>query len=38
MCLKVQEARGQDTRFNERLDITKSSFEKNVKNAADSIY
>ena len=38
MCLKVQEARQSDTGFNERRNITKSSFERNMKNAADSIY
>ena len=38
MCLKVQEARSPDTRFNERKNITKSSFEGNMKSAADSIY
>ena len=38
MCLKVQEARQSDTRFNEKRNITKSSFEKNMKSAADSIY
>ena len=38
MCLKVQEARQSDTRFNERRNITKSSFERNMKSAADSIY
>ena len=35
MCLKVQEARQSDTRFNERKNITKSSFVRNVKSAAD---
>ena len=34
MCLKVQEARQSDTRFNERRNITKSSLERNVKSAA----
>ena len=38
MCLKVQEARQSSTRFNESRNITKSSFERNMKNAADSIY
>ena len=38
MCLKVQEARQSDTRFNERRNITKSSFERNMKSAAESIY
>ena len=38
MCLKVQEARRSNTRINERINITKSSFERNVKSAADSIY
>ena len=38
MCLKVQEARLSDTRFNERGNITKSSFERNMRSAADSIY
>ena len=38
MCLKVQEGRGSDTRFNERRNIAKSSFERNMKSAADSIY
>ena len=37
MCLKVQEARRSDTRFNERRNIAKSFFERNVKSAADSI-
>ena len=38
MCLKVQEARQSDTRFNERRNITKFSFERNMKSAAYSIY
>ena len=38
MCLKVQEARQSDTRFNERRNITKSLFGRNMKSAADSIY
>ena len=38
MCLKVQEARQSNTRFNERRNITKSSFERNMKSAADSTY
>ena len=38
MCLKVQEARRLNARFNKRRNITKSSLERNVKNAADSIY
>ena len=38
MCLKVQEARQSDTRFNEKRNITKSSLERNMKSAADSIY
>ena len=38
MCLKAQEARQSDNRFNERKNITKSSFERNMKSAADSIY
>ena len=38
MCLKVQEARQSDTRFNEKRSITKSLFERNIKSAADSIY
>ena len=38
MCLKVQEARQSDTRFNERRNITNSSFKRNMKSAADSIY
>ena len=38
MCLKVQDARQSDTRFSEKRNITKSSFERNLKNAADSIY
>ena len=38
MCLKVQEARQSDIRFNERRNITKSPFERYVKSAADSIY
>ena len=37
MCLKVQEARQSDTRFNERKNIIKSSFERNMKSAADSL-
>ena len=37
MCLKVQEARQSDTRFNERRNITKFSFERNMRSAADSI-
>ena len=38
MCLKVQEARQLDIRFNERKTITNSSFKGNMKSAADSIY
>ena len=38
MCLKVQEARQSDTRFNKKRNIKKSSFERNIKSAADSIY
>ena len=38
MCLKVREARQSDTRFTERRNITKSSFERNMKTEADSIY
>ena len=38
MCLKVQEARQSDTRFNEKRNITKSSLERNIKSAADNIY
>ena len=38
MCLKVQEARQSDSRFNEKTNIAKSSFERNMKSAADIIY
>ena len=38
MCLKVQEARQSDTRFNEKRNITKSSFERIMNSAVDSIY
>ena len=38
MYLEVQEARQSDARFNKRKNITKSSFEGNMKSAADSIY
>ena len=38
MCLKFQEARRSDTRFNGRRNITKFSFERNSKTAIDSIY
>ena len=38
MCLKVQEAKQLDTKFSERRNITKSSFQRNMKSAADSIY
>ena len=38
MCLKVQEARQSDTRFNERRNITKFSFRRNMKSAADHIF
>ena len=38
MCLKVQDARQSDTRFSKKRNITKSSFERNLKSAADSIY
>ena len=37
MCLKVQEERRSGTRFNEKRNITNSSFERNMKSAADSI-
>ena len=38
MCLKVEEARQLETRINERKNTTKSSFQRNMKGAADSIY
>ena len=38
MFLKVWEARQLGTRFNERKNITNSSFKRNMKSAADSIY
>ena len=38
VCLKVQEARRSDTRFNENRNITKYYFERSVKSAADNIY
>ena len=38
MHLKVQEARQSDTTFNESKNITKSSFDRNMKSAVDSIY
>ena len=38
MYLEVQGARQSDARFNEMKNITKSSFERNIKSAADSIY
>ena len=38
MYLKVQEARQSGTRFKEKRNITKSSFERNMKSGADSIY
>ena len=38
MCLKVQEVRQSYTRFNEKRNITKSSFERNMKSAADGMY
>ena len=38
MCLKVQEVRQSDTRLNKWRNITKSSFERNMKSASDSIY
>ena len=38
MCLKVQEGRQSDTRFNKKRNITKSLFERNMKRAADSTY
>ena len=38
MCLKVQDARQSDTGFSKKRNITKSSFERNLKSAADSIY
>ena len=37
-CLKAQEERQSDTRLNERKNISKSSFKRNMKSAADSIY
>ena len=37
MFLKVQEARQSDSRFNERKNIIKSSFERNMKSAVDGI-
>ena len=38
MCLKVQDARQSYTGFSKKRNITKSSFERNLKSAADSIY
>ena len=38
MCLNVQETRRSDTRFNEKRNITKSSFKRNMKIAAGNIY
>ena len=38
MCLKFQGARQSETRFNEKRNITKSSFKRTMNNAADSIY
>ena len=36
--LNVQEARQSGIRFNEKRNITKSSFERNMKSVAESIY
>ena len=38
MCLNVQETRRSDTTFNEKRNITKSSFKRNMKIAAGNIY
>ena len=38
MHLNVQEARQSGIRFNEKRNITKSSFERNMKSVAESIY
>ena len=38
ICLKVQEGSQSDIRINEKRNISKSSFERNMKSAADSIY
>ena len=38
MCLKVEETKRSDTRCNERKNILKSSFKRNMKSAANSIY
>ena len=38
MHLKVQEAKRSDTMFNKKRNLSKSSFEINVKSAADNIY
>ena len=38
MRLEVQETRQSDTRLNERRNISKYSFERNMNSAADSIY
>ena len=38
MYLKVQEARQSNTRFNEKTNIAKSPFERNMKSAADITY
>ena len=38
MYLKVQEARQSNTSYNEKRNIIKSSFKRNMKNAADNIY
>ena len=38
MCLKVQEAKQSGSRFNEKRNITESSFERNINSAAESIY
>ena len=38
MHLKVQEARQSNTSLNEKRNIIKSSFERNMKNAADNIF
>ena len=38
MRLKVQEARRSNARFNKKRTITRSSLERNVKSATDTIY
>ena len=38
ICLKVQEGSQSDIRINEKRNISKSSFERNMKSAADSTY